>query len=157
MPSTSNLGIILITRTTLNSSIRIVYPFLPAISRGLGVSLTEIGFLVTVRSFVGLSAPIFGRVTDRHGRRNMMLVALFIMVSAALLVRLSARQSAGSSYFLAIIAFGLFGLAKATYDPAVQAFLGELIPYSRRGRIWGIIELSWVAAWLLGLLSHYFV
>jgi predicted MFS family arabinose efflux permease len=52
---------------------------------------------------------------------------------------------------VAIVAFVLFGLSKTAYDPALQAYLGDAIPYHRRGRLMGIIELSWAAAWLVGV------
>jgi predicted MFS family arabinose efflux permease len=45
----------------------------------------------------------------------------------------------------------MYGVAKAVYDPAVLAYLGDTIPYERRGRAIGIAELSWSGAWLLGV------
>jgi len=145
------LGIILLSRTVLNGSFRVVYPFLPAISRGLGVSLTAVSFLLTVRAFVGLSSPLFGPVSDRHGRRAMMLSGLAMLVAAAFLIVLPTEWPALAAYQVAFLAFALFGIAKVVYDPALQAYLGDLIPYHRRGRIMGTVELSWSAAWLLGV------
>lgn len=139
------LSVILFSRTILNSSYRIIYPFLPAISRGLGVSLTAVSLLITVRSFVGLSSPLFGPVSDRYGRRVMMLSGLALMVAGALLL------AGAPLYQAALLAFALFGIAKAIYDPALQAYVGDWIPYHRRGRVMGIIEFSWAAAWLLGV------
>ncbi len=139
------LGTILFSRTTINSSFRIVYPFLPVISRGLGVPLTAASFLLTLRALAGLSSPLFGPLSDRYGRRSLMLAGLgMLAVGAALL-------AGRPTYGVATVAFALFGLSKTAYDPAMQAYLGDAIPYHRRGRVLGITELSWSAAWLVGV------
>jgi predicted MFS family arabinose efflux permease len=51
----------------------------------------------------------------------------------------------------AAIAFALYGLSKVLNDPAVHAYLGDTVPYAKRGRAVGILELSWSSAWLLGV------
>jgi len=51
----------------------------------------------------------------------------------------------------AVMAFALYGLSKVLYDPAVHAYLGDTVPYAKRGRAIGILELSWSSAWLLGV------
>ena len=134
--SAGALGNILLARTTINCSFRIVYPFLPVISRGLGVPLTAVSFLLTLRALAGLSSPLFGPLSDRYGRRSLMLVGLGMVATAAALI------AGWPTYGVAIVAFVLFGLSKAAYDPATQAYLGDAVPYHRRGRVWGIIELS---------------
>jgi predicted MFS family arabinose efflux permease len=52
-------------------------------------------------------------------------------------------------------AFGLslavIALAKVVYDPAMQAYLGDTVPYERRGRAVSITELSWAGAFFLGM------
>jgi predicted MFS family arabinose efflux permease len=143
--SAGALGMILLSRTTINSSFRIVYPFLPAISRGLGVPLMAVSFLLTLRALVGLSSPLFGPLSDRYGRRSLMLAGLGILAMGAALI------AGWPIYGVAIVAFVLFGLSKTVYDPAMQAYLGDAVPYHRRGRVMGIAELSWSAAWLVGV------
>ena len=61
-----------LVRLVANIGHRMVYPFLPAIARGLGVSISSAGLLVTARSAVGLASPLFGPLSDRFGRRTMM-------------------------------------------------------------------------------------
>ncbi|MFB0535375.1 MAG: MFS transporter [Anaerolineae bacterium] len=143
--SATALGTILLSRTTLNGSYRVVYPFLPVISRGLGVPLTAVSFLLTLRALAGLSSPLFGPLSDRYGRRSLMLAGLGLLAMGAALI------AGWPTYGVAIAAFVLFGLCKTTYDPAMQAYLGDAVPYHRRGRVLGITELSWSAAWLLGV------
>jgi len=137
----------LLARITLNIVYRITYPFLPVIARGLGVNLTSAGLLVTARAAGGLTSPIFGPLSDTWGRKRLLLVGVaFLIVGAAICAALP--------YYAAFLAaFVTFGLAKAIFDPTMQAFIGDRVPYERRGRVMGITELSWSAAWLLGVPS----
>lgn len=136
------LGVILYSRTVANLPIRLTYPFLPALSRGLGVSLAAGSALLSVRSLLGVLAPLFGLLSDRWGERRVMLLGL-------LLLTLGAGLTAGIPwYWIALAGSGIIGLAKSSYDPAMQAYIGERVPYRERGRTLGIIELSWSATWL---------
>ena len=139
------LPVVLLARTALNTSFRIIYPFLPSIARGLGISLAAASGLVTLQMMAGLSAPLLGPLTDRYGRRRTMEVALLLFTLASLL--LAGMGTLAS----AAVAFALYGIAKALYDPAVYAYLGDTVPYSERSRVVGIVELSWSSAWLLGV------
>jgi DHA1 family inner membrane transport protein len=149
--SAGALGTILLSRTTINSNFRVVYPFLPVISRGLGVPLTAASFLLTLRALVGLSSPLFGPLSDRYRRRSLMLVGLGMLTTGAALI------AGWPTYRVATVAFILFGLSKTAYDPAMQACLGDAVPYHRRGRVLGITELSWSAAWPIGVAAAGFL
>jgi hypothetical protein len=59
---------ILPARSLINAQFRIAYPFLPAISRGLGVPIEVGSLLLTVRGLIGVSSPLFGYLSDRRGR-----------------------------------------------------------------------------------------
>jgi len=37
------------------------------------------------------------------------------------------------------------------FDPALQAFIGKQIPYERRGKVIGIVEISWAGSSLVGI------
>lgn len=136
------LGVTLLVRATINLPLRFAYPFLPAISRGLGVSLTMASALVSVRSLAGMGAPLFGVLVDRRGGRWVMALGLALMILGTTLV-------AGlPAYGAALVGFGMIGLAKSAYDPAMQAYISQRVPYERRGQALGIAELSWSATWL---------
>lgn len=141
----SGLAIVFVARTALNTAQRIVYPFLPSIARGLGISLAAASGLVTLRVVAGLLAPFLGFVSDRYGRRRTMVIALLVFTLAGTLL------AGVGTFAAAAIAFALYGLSKVLYDPAVHAYLGDTVPYSKRGRAVGILELSWSSAWLLGV------
>lgn len=141
----ARLPIIVLVRTMINVPSRIVYPFLPSIARGLGISLTAASGLITLRLIGQMASPLLGPLADRYGRRRVMEVALLSFVLASLLL------AGVGTFAAAAIAFALYGVAKALYDPAVYAYLGDVVPYRERGRAVGVVELSWSAAWLLGV------
>jgi predicted MFS family arabinose efflux permease len=137
--------IIFFARTTLATATRIVYPFLPSLARGLGISIGAATSLVTLRMVAGVAAPLLGPYSDRLGRRRTMEFALLVFALAGmLLVGIDALVAAAA-------AFLLYGLSRALYNPSVQALLGDLVPYGERGRVVGRAELSWATAWLLGV------
>ena len=138
-------GAITISRLTLNTARRFVYPFAPAISRGLGVPLASVTTLIALNQITGILGMLSGPIADRFGYRRMMLAGL-AMLAAGLLVGWVFAS------FLAVgIAVFMAGLGKAIFDPAVQAWVGERIPYRRRGMVIGILELSWAGSSLLGI------
>ncbi len=139
------LGAILLARLSLNAPMRIVYPFLPAISRGLGLPLETTTLLLTARGLVTMASPLLGLLADRTGRRGLMLLGLVALIAGALLV------SAEPAFAPALVAFALMGLGKAGYDPAMQAFVSDGVPYERRGRVLATLELSWSLSWLIGV------
>jgi len=139
------LATVLYARLLINAQFRIVYPFLPAISRGLGVPLETAALLVGVRSLAGITSPLYGWLADRGDRRVVMLGGLALLVAGAALVAVA------PGFGVALIAFVLLGFSKAAYDPAAQAYVSDAVPYERRGRALGITELSWAGSWLIGV------
>ncbi len=154
-PSGRHLALIFAARTVLNTAHRIIYPFLPALARGLGISLAAATALVTVRLLAGLLAPFLGPWIDRRPRRQTMELALGLFVLAGILLLsgggLASGGSTAGSYAALAGAFALYGLSKVMYDPAVHSYVGDTVPYRRRGRAIGLVEFSWSSAWLLGV------
>src|SRR5512134_1683595 len=137
--------ILLLSRLALNMQMRVIYPFLPAISRGLGVPLGTTSLLLTARAIANLSSPLYGALSDRYGRRALMLAGLVILTTGTLFVALA------PSFGAVLIAVAFLSLCKAVYDPAVLAYLGDNIAYEQRGRMMGILALMWPTSWLIGV------
>jgi predicted MFS family arabinose efflux permease len=134
-----------LSRLVINTARRFLYPFAPAISRGLGVPLPAGTSLIALNQASGLLSPLFGPLSDRRGYRAMMLAGLLLLAVGMLAV--------GVFPVYAVAAVGIFlgGVAKAMYDPALQAYLGERVPFERRGLVIGLVEMSWAGAALLGI------
>ena len=139
------IGIATLARFALNTSRRFVYPFIPALSRGLSVPLTDVTALIAVNQATGLLSSLFGPLSDHWGYRRMMLIAL-----AALMLGMVAGGSL-PFYSVMVLAVFLAGLGKSIFDPAIQAYVGERVPFQRRGLVIGITEFAWAASSLLGI------
>ena len=133
------------SRLFINTGLRMVYPFLPAFARGLGVPVATLAAIVSLRGFTSLLSPLFGPLSDRYGRRLMLVMAMILFcLGCAIIFIWPTLWAFGLS--LAIIA-----VSKVIYDPAMQAYLGDTVAYEQRGRALAITELSWAGAFLLGV------
>ena len=50
-----------------------------------------------------------------------------------------------------LVALFLAGLGKSVFDPALQAYISERVPFHRRGLAIGILEFAWAGSTLLGI------
>lgn len=132
-------------RTVANTSYRMVYPFLSTFQNGLGMSLGSFSLLLTLRSLMGLVGPLVAPLADWRGRKFSMLLGLGGFTAGALLPVLWPTTV---SFFISVL---LMSLAYLVYLPAMQAYIGDRVPYHRRGRAMGLTELSWSAAFILGV------
>jgi predicted MFS family arabinose efflux permease len=55
------------------------------------------------------------------------------------------------SYWGFALTLVLSMLGKFTFDPAMQAYLGDRVPYERRGTVLAITEFGWSGAFFLGM------
>lgn len=139
------IALFTLARAVLNTGHRMIYPFLPAFARGVGVDLGAVALAVTARAGLGLISPLFGALADRHGRRLTMIAGLLSFVTAMILVTLWPTYPA---LFVAVV---LAGMGKLLFDPAMQAYIGDRVEYAQRGLAIAFTELSWSGAFLLGI------
>ncbi len=133
-------------RILIDTSVQMFFPFLPLFAQGLGISAVAMGRLVSVRSIMGLFAPSVSAQTDRRGYRLMLQFGLVSAGFGYLLIGLS------SNMWLAIIGMILAGLGSFSFIPILQAYLSTYLPYDRRARGLGTVELGWALSGIFGLL-----
>ncbi len=123
-----------------------VYPFLPAFRDGLGVPLETLARAIGSRSLVAaFFAPLLSSLGDSRGRKFGMLIGLSIFIAGTSIV---VFWPTFTGFMLALI-FTLVG--KVTFDPTMQAYLGDRVPYERRSFAITITELSWSGAFIIGI------
>lgn len=140
-----SLAYLVATRLVLNTAHRFVYPFLPAISRGLGISLGRGGLLMSARSLAGLATPLLVATAGRGERRRRT-----VAVGLALFAVGAAATAAGGVFAGAMVGFALFGVAKPLFDISGQAYIADRTPYRGRARYLALFETTWALALLLG-------
>jgi predicted MFS family arabinose efflux permease len=140
-----HLAAFTITRMIFNTLHRMVYPFLAVFARGLGVDLATISYALTVRSVVGTVGPFAAAVADRRGRRfGMLLGASLFMVGAGVVV-------VWPHFPGLVISLALATLGKYIFDPGMQAYIGDRVPYEQRGRTIAFTEFGWSLAFVVGV------
>lgn len=139
------LTMLTISRVIINTGFRMVYPLLPVLTRELNVSDATFALVLTGLQLTGLSAPLIGQVSERQGRRFTMLMGLGMYIAGMLLVFLS-PTFVGFAAALLIAALG-----KVAFDPALQAYVGDRVPYQKRGLYLGVLEFGWAGAYIIGV------
>lgn len=132
------LGAVFLARMTIDTGVRIFYPFIPQLAAGLGLSVVGFSWLLFIRSLAGAAGPIFGVLSDRHGRRLMMALGLLCQVAG-----LTGIVFLSDSWL--ILATIISGVGLAAFLPAQQAYVGDQAAQPRRGRALASIEFSWAS------------
>jgi predicted MFS family arabinose efflux permease len=134
-----------LARIVINTMHRMVYPFLAVFARGLGVNVEVMAYALTFRSLLGVFSPLLASMADSRGRKTGMLFGVGVFIVGTLLVLLVPTFPA---FILALV---LAMIGKYVFDPTMQAYLGDRIPYERRGRVIAITELGWSLSFVAGI------
>lgn len=132
-------------RTVSNTGFRMIFPLQPILMKGFGLSLNQITRMFAGQSLVGMIGPFLASIADERGRRTGMLAGMILFTLGALLIVFIPTPL---GFFIFLI---LSMLGKSVFDPSLQAFFGDTIPYNRRGFVLGITEISWSLAFFLGV------
>lgn len=105
-----------------------------------------------------LGGALSGQLSDRFGRRKMILVAAVIFAVGSVLCGISPDQ--GTIYLILVRVF--LGLAVGAASALVPAYMSEMAPAELRGRLSGLNQtmivsgmlLSYIMAWFLQHLPH---
>jgi len=139
------LLVFMVVRTVVNTAHRMIYPFLPIFARGLGVDLSTMSLLMTMRSLLGATSPLLGPIADRRGRRFGMLLGLGIFAAGMAIVAVH------PAFWTLAIALGLAMIGKFLFDPSMQAYFGDRIPYHQRGTALAVTEVAWSLSFIIGV------
>ena len=122
----------------------VVIPILPYLAESYGASATVLGVLLTCYSGMQfLFAPVWGRISDRVGRRPVMLFTI-----AGTSLSLLALGLAPSLFwlFVARLAGGLFSANVSV----ATAYVGDLTEGPERTRWMGLIGAAFAVGFILG-------
>jgi predicted MFS family arabinose efflux permease len=139
------LTLFTIIRAVINTMHRMIYPFLGVFARGLGVNIAELSLSLTARSVIGTFGPFAAIVADKRGRKFGMLLGLGVFTGGVAVV----------VYWPTLIgltiALVMSTMGKYIFDPSMQAYIGDRVPYERRGLAIAITEFGWSLAFILGM------
>ena len=122
----------------------VVIPILPYLAESFGASATVLGVLLTCYSGMQfLFAPLWGRISDRTGRRPVMLVTI-----AGTSLALLALGLAPSLFWLFVAR--LFGGVFSANISVATAYVGDLTEGPERTRWMGLIGAAFGIGFILG-------
>lgn len=122
----------------------IIIPLNPYLAKAFGADALQIGFLMTIYSAAQfLFSPFWGRLSDRVGRRPIILMSL---IGAGLSHLLFAFATSFSLLFLARLLAGIFGANIST----AMAYIADVTPEKDRSKNMGIIGAAFGLGFVLG-------
>ena len=139
------LGVFMLARLTASTAFRMVYPFLPALARGLGVPVEAVAAAISARAALGFFGPAFGAAADLRGRKQALVVALVVFGISLGVIGFWPTYAV---FFLGLL---VSGGAAVLIDASIHAYIGDTIPYAQRGRAAAVVEFGWSLAYVVGI------
>ncbi len=122
----------------------VVVPAVPAIAADLN-GFGHLAWIVTAYLLTSTAAtPIYGKLSDIHGRRALLLPALAIFIAASMLC------GAAQSLLQLILARALQGIGGAGLMAMAQAAIADVVSPRERGRYQGYMASMWGIASIAG-------
>ncbi|HEY9576138.1 MAG TPA: MFS transporter, partial [Pseudobacillus sp.] len=112
----------------------IIIPVLPFYAENIGASPTQLGLLMAVYSLMQLLfAPMWGRISDRIGRKPVIMIGILGLSLSFFLMGLS------SALWMLFAARVIGGILSAANMPTVMAYAADITTPEERGKGMGII------------------
>src|SRR5437773_5115197 len=122
----------------------IVATALPTIGRDFGTFENLSWVIIAYLLSSTVVAPLYGKLSDIHGRRAMMLVALGLFIAGSVLSALA------SSMAVLVLGRTLQGVGGGGITPMVQTTVADMIAPRERGRYQAYMGTAWIAAGVVG-------
>lgn len=123
----------------------LVAPLLPVYAHELGAGGLQIGFIFGAFSLSRtLFVPYFGKLSDRRAKKPLLTAGLLIYFLVSFLFIISK-----SVEMLIVLRLGQ-GFASALILPVAQAYVGEITPLHKEGRVMGLFNVSLYAGLSIG-------
>lgn len=123
----------------------IIIPVLPFYAEEIGASPTELGLLMAIYSLMQLIfAPMWGRVSDRIGRKPVIMVGILGLAISFFLMAIS------SQLWMLFIARIIGGVLSSANMPTVMAYVADITSEENRGKGMGIIGAATGLGFIFG-------
>ncbi|GAB6551230.1 MFS transporter [Bacillus mobilis] len=124
----------------------LVAPLLPAITETISIPDGSGGLLITIYALCyGITAPVFGPMSDRVGRKHMIVIG-FVLFSISTFCTGLAKD-----FEILLLFRGLTGLSGAMIMPSIFALVGDKVTFESRGKAMGTIMGAMVGSTVIGV------
>ncbi|QOR66606.1 MFS transporter [Cytobacillus suaedae] len=137
MESKKSLPILFLVMFLVMVGFGIIIPVIPFYAEELGASPTQLGLLMAVYSLMQLLfAPMWGRISDRIGRKPVMMLGILGLSLSFFLMALA------TELWMLFAARIIGGFLSAANMPTVTAYVADITSEEDRGKGMGIIGAS---------------
>jgi MFS transporter, DHA1 family, tetracycline resistance protein len=129
----------------------IIVPLIPSYSEHFGARGFVIGLIFASYSAMQfLFSPIWGRLSDRHGRRPILLISTAgAAASYVLFARATAVESHTAALWLMVVSRTFAGICGGNITVA-QAYIADITPPAERSKKMGLIGMAFGLGFILG-------
>lgn len=124
----------------------LVAPLLPVITETISIPDGSGGLLITIYALCyGITAPVFGMMSDRVGRKRMIIIGFIIFSISTFCTGLA------KNFEILLLFRGLTGLSGAMIMPSIFALVGDKVTYESRGKAMGTIMGAMIGSTVIGV------
>jgi len=115
------------------------------ISQELGATTFQVGLVFTTGSLSGaVGAPLFGKISDKIGRKPIMITSMAIFFVVFLLYSMV-------STFVEVYPIQILeGIGWAGLGATTTALIADTVPAETRGTAMGMYSTTWYLGWVVG-------
>lgn len=127
------------------SGVGLIIPIMPEYLGTFGVAGTALGMLIAIFSFAQfIFSPLSGNLSDKHGRKRIIIIGLTIYGLSQLAFSLS------TELWMLYIARFFSGFGAAFIIPPTMAFVADITTLENRGRGMGLLGASMSLGFMIG-------
>lgn len=124
----------------------LVAPLLPVITETISIPDGSGGLLITIYALCyGITAPVFGMMSDRVGRKRMIIIGFIIFSISTFCTGLA------KNFEILLLFRGLTGLSGAMIMPSIFALVGDKVTHESRGKAMGTIMGAMIGSTVIGV------
>jgi DHA1 family tetracycline resistance protein-like MFS transporter len=147
---TPSLAVIFLTVFIDLVGFGLVLPLLPNYSRSFGATGLQIGFIMAAYSAMQfLCAPAWGLLSDRIGRRPVLLVSTAGNAVSYLIFALGSSMTGSTALWVILLSRIFAGICGANITVA-QAYIADITPPEDRSRRMGLIGMAFGLGFIVG-------
>lgn len=145
MKQRQNIGILFFTMIVVMLGFGIIIPIMPFYIEQMGASAKDLGFLMAIFSIMQLIfAPIWGGLSDRFGRKPVLIIGILGNAIAMFLFGFS------TSMWMMYLSRALAGILSSATLPTAMAYIGDSTDIKSRSGGMGIIGAAMGVGMVLG-------